>query len=518
MGSPAVGVGLNTPAGVQHEASTCAAMELAEMLVSALAPERGHTSPAEVGQAPTAAALELAEMLVIAIASERGPAAAAAAPSEAKELEATTAAAEELADMLIRTLDPEMGATSAAEELADELVKTLAAQPGGAVTPAGRDLRRRDERPECAAPAAAPASPKEMRRANRPVEKPKKAKTAFWLFSVSMQKEIAREQDVMAKGLAAGGYAKADKLFWEAKAAEDQRRHDDELRAYQELHDPLGALRTKCKHLIPRKPPSPLALFSQDTVQRRRAVSAFEAEGKAANSRQLAKMLSRMWKAASDSERAEYEERHFRAALEFLVRMKAWQASPEFAELQSAVKAQLQLLSPQASEASRREGDARGAERARKRSFSHACGSPSPNIAAKDLVTPPAKVGKLGTSAALSPVGVAGRPQRAAPTPRRLELDEKVKPRRAAPAPRRLELDFKARPRRAAAAYAVLPRRVVELDGKVLADAVKCGLEPSLVNLASRVEVSGQPAHALLDALRRSGGLVHLAKRALMGR
>lgn len=56
------------------------------------------------------------------------------------------------------------------------------------------------------------------------------------------------------------------------------------------------------------------------------------------------------------------------------------------------------------------------------------------------------------------------------------------------------------------------------LDEETLKKARRKGMQEALVNLASREEIK---AHAfkgseLLDALKKSGGLVNLAKRALL--
>eukprot|EP00974_Lingulodinium_polyedra_P003149 295038-Lingulodinium_polyedra.AAC.1 len=59
----------------------------------------------------------------------------------------------------------------------------------------------------------------------------------------------------------------------------------------------------------------------------------------------------------------------------------------------------------------------------------------------------------------------------------------------------------------------------MDIDADVLSEARTVGLEAMLRNLLARPEVvaSGRTAREALRALRAAGGLVHPAKRALVG-
>merc|ERR1712039_484324 len=60
---------------------------------------------------------------------------------------------------------------------------------------------------------------------------------------------------------------------------------------------------------------------------------------------------------------------------------------------------------------------------------------------------------------------------------------------------------------------------MMQIDAKILKEASTLGYAAALENLASRPEVvsSTKTARAVLDALKKSGGLVNPAKRALLG-
>ncbi|CAE7158970.1 SSRP1 [Symbiodinium pilosum] len=66
---------------------------------------------------------------------------------------------------------------------------------------------------------------------------------------------------------------------------------------------------------------------------------------------------------------------------------------------------------------------------------------------------------------------------------------------------------------------AAAAKSTVELSDAVAAKADKAGLKAALLNLAARADVkeSGKSHNAILKALEESGGLIHPAKRALLG-
>jgi len=302
------------------------------------------------------------------------------------------------------------------------------------------------------------------------VRKPKKAVSAYWLFASQVREEVTKELKAKEDGKAGlGDIAKAttarwaamsdvDKKPFEDKAAEDKKRYSEEFKAYLEASDPAGTLRTKCAHLIPKKPMTPYFAFSQDPAQREKATAALKEAGSEASQKQLASKLAEMWKAASAEEKKPFEEKHREAQKEFLEKQKQWQATPEFAEIEAAAKKQAEQQKEEGQEAST---PSKGAKRSRS-----AAKAASPKEESKNSAQP-------------SPGGVTKRAKRAPPT----KEDQ------------------------------------VTIDADVLADASKACLEGMLRNLAARPEVvaSGKSSREIFKALQASGGLVNSAKRALVG-
>ena len=66
--------------------------------------------------------------------------------------------------------------------------------------------------------------------------------------------------------------------------------------------------------------------------------AALKTDGKEAGTKQLASKLGEMWKAASSEDKARFEEEFKKDQVQFLEKQKAWQATPEFAEIESAEK------------------------------------------------------------------------------------------------------------------------------------------------------------------------------------
>jgi len=316
-------------------------------------------------------------------------------------------------------------------------------------------------------------------------QKPKKALSAYWIYSNEMRDEVIKAQKEANGGKAKFGEVakeisakwaalpEAEKKAFEDKAAADKQRFASELKVYMEACDPAGTLRMKYQHLIPKKPLTAFFAFNQDPKNREKAAEALKAEGKEAGTKQVATKLSEMWKAASAEEKAPYEDQHRKEHADFVEKQKAWQATPEFAEIEKAEKAQEEKR--KAAEAEQKTAEAK--EKAEKE----------------------AKSGKKRSRSAPA----------AESTPTKAKETKEKKTPQSAPAS-----DSK-RPKKAARTDPVAPH----LDAEIVAEAAKLGYEGALKNLAGRAEVaaSGKSARALLDALRESKGLVNPAKRALLG-
>uniref|UniRef100_A0A7S1RYL3 HMG box domain-containing protein n=1 Tax=Alexandrium catenella TaxID=2925 RepID=A0A7S1RYL3_ALECA len=302
-------------------------------------------------------------------------------------------------------------------------------------------------------------------------QKPKKAVSAYWLFSSKVREEITKEIKEKNGGKAGlGDIAKATTARWatfsdeqkkefEDKAAEDKKRYAEEFKAYLEANDPAGTLRTKYAHLIPKKPMTGYFLFLQEPSQKEKAVAALKEAGSEATHKQVVSKLAEMWKAASAEEKAPFEERHKQEQAEFLKKQMEWQATPEFKEIEAAAKRQAEQQKEEGQEVAT---PTKGAKRSR--SVAKA-GSPKGEEAKKE--------------AQPSPAGATKRAKKAPP--------------------------------------AQEPQ--VAIDADVLAEASKAGLEGMLRNLASRPEVvaAGKKSREVFEALKAAGGLVNPAKRALVG-
>jgi len=316
------------------------------------------------------------------------------------------------------------------------------------------------------------------------LQKPKRAASAYFLFNNEIREAVMKEQREKNGGKAnLGAVAKevsvrwaalgeAEKKVLEDKAAEDRQRYAKEFAAYLEASDPAGTLRKKYQDLIPKKPMTAYFLFSQDAANREKAAEALKAAGTAEPAmKQITGKLAEMWKAASAEEKAPFEERCKKEQVEFLEKQKVWQATPEFAEIEKAEKAQEEKRKQEAAGAEQPEGgEAKGKKRGRSVAKEAGEAAKAKEPKAKEPKTPAEK--KARTAEARS-----ARKER----------------RGAAPEP--------------------------EIDAGVLAEADKAGLGGGLRNLAARPEVaaSGKSPGEILAALRASGGLVHPARRALLG-
>merc|ERR1740120_451989 len=236
------------------------------------------------------------------------------------------------------------------------------------------------ETPAVATEAAAPET------AGSP-QKPKKALSAYWIYSNEMREEVMKAQKEANGGKAKFGeiakeisakwaaLSEAGKQPYEERAAADKQRFAKELKVYMEASDPAGTLRNKYQHMIPKRPTTAYFLFSADSGNREKAAEALKADGKEAGTKQLATKLSEMWKAASAEERATFEGRYRTEHAEFIEKQKAWQATPEFAEIEKAEKSQEEKRKAAEAEqkaAEAKEKDQKEAKGATKRSRSAA--------------------------------------------------------------------------------------------------------------------------------------------------
>merc|ERR1719367_350052 len=221
------------------------------------------------------------------------------------------------------------------------------------------------------------AVPQSTAEAFAEVQKPKKAASAYWLFTSKVREEVSQELKQKGGGKASlGDIAKATAARWAAlgqaerkefedRAAADKQRYAEEYKAYLEANDPAGTLRAKYAHLIPKKPMTPYFLFSQEPAQREKAAATLKEAGSEAGAKQLAAKLSEMWKALSAEEKAPFEEKHKQEQAEFLKKQKEWQATPEFTEIEAAAKLQAERQKQEGAEEAKEAKEVKPVKRGR---------------------------------------------------------------------------------------------------------------------------------------------------------
>ena len=304
--------------------------------------------------------------------------------------------------------------------------------------------------------------------------KPKKFLNAFWIYSNAVRESVSQELKEKGEHPRISDLAKiigqrwkdlpdGERKVYDDKAAAERNRYDTEMQAYKEACDPTASLGQKHQHLIPQRPLNPQGLFSKDDKHRSTALEALQAEGKVTGEKQVLSKLSEMWKDLTPDGRIAYYVEHTKLQLEFLSLQNAWQATPEFKELEEAEKAQQEVrksveAAVVAAEARQKEEEERAKKRARQ-------------VGQKAHETPPKK---------------ARGGQERTPPPGAKKSQDVVS---------------------------------IHIEEKVLKEASKLGLASALENLAGRPEIvsSRKSARAVLDALKASSGLVNPAKRALLG-
>jgi len=310
-------------------------------------------------------------------------------------------------------------------------------------------------------------------------DKPKKAVSAYWIYSCSLREEVTKELKdknggkcglpEIAKEVSARWNAlpAEERKVFEDKAAADKERYMAEMKDYNAACDPAAALREKYADLIPKRPASAYSLFCQDDKQKEKAAEALKADGKEPSATLLAKKLQDMWKDISSEDKISFQQEQTKLHLEFLEKEKVWKATPEFAEVEQAEKLQAERKKVVDAAVAQKEAEVKAKEGRQKRMEKSA-----EKRAAQEKAATPEKS--------------------KAPAAKRA----RTSPKAATPVPAK-----------------------AQIDASVLAEAAKEGLQQGLENLAARPEVlaSGKSARAILDALKAAGGLVNPAKRALLG-
>jgi len=226
--------------------------------------------------------------------------------------------------------------------------------------------------------------------------KPKRATTAYMHFNNEARDEVTKEYREKHDGkMSIGDIAKiisarwaalddAGKKKYEDLALESKLKQEVEMKAYLEESDPAGCLKKKYEHLIPKKPSSTYFLFNQDPAQRQKAEATLKAAtGDAEFSvKMMSSKLGEMWKSLSATEKGVFEEQHKKAMVSYDEKLKIWEQTPEFEELQKVQQDQ-----KAAEKAATKEDVGSPPEKAKKRA-----GAPTASPSAK-RTKPDAKTG-----------------------------------------------------------------------------------------------------------------------------
>lgn len=293
-------------------------------------------------------------------------------------------------------------------------------------------------------------------------EKPKRAQSAYMLFTGDIRSEVTKEYQAkhgkanlgeIAKLMSArwAALGEAEKKVYDEKAAEAKAEHEEKMKEYKEATDPAGCLKKKFEHLIPKRSPGAYFLFTMDETQRQKAAEAVKASNGGnsdASHKEVTGKLGEIWKAMSAKDREPFEAQHKKAQAEFEQKWKVWEQTPEFAEL-AKVQAEQKAAEKEAAKQDMFEDAAGKSKESKKRGAS----TDSP---------PTAKRGRAAkTTGAAEPV----------------------------------------------------------LDEAVIKEAAGLGLEGALKNLAARPKImeSGSSPKELLNALKTTEGLVNKAQHIILG-
>lgn len=342
-------------------------------------------------------------------------------------------------------------------------------------------------------------------------QKPKKPTSAYMLFAGAVREEVIKEAEAKngvkpkmgetAKLIGAkwGEISEEEKASWQEKVAAAKEHYEADLKAYQELMDPVGTVRAKVEHLIPLKPPSFYGLWLEDPAKRGKAHGLLIAEGKQATKPNVMAKMGQLWRALAEELKAPFMEKAKQLQAEYEQKMEAWAASPECAELGRVTKEQedrdeaAKREQDAREEVAKRERDAKEQKRVAERTAKQAAKKETtPKREAKKETTPKKRVATEGTETEASP------PDAKKPRMEKAKKSPEEKAEKAGKAKKSTE---------------------PVIDEDILQEATKLGWEAQLRNLALRPEVisSGKTAGEILESLRGANGLVNAAKRTLLG-
>lgn len=126
-----------------------------------------------------------------------------------------------------------------------------------------------------------------------------------------------------------------DRSKFQKMAAKRKETFQAKMDNYQAATDPLGYLKKQYDHLIPKRPMTPYFLFLSDEAQRKKALQAGGTD-----ETRMTKKLSELWKALTPESKATYEYQFEKLKVEYEQKLKAWQQTKQFKEIDALERQQ----------------------------------------------------------------------------------------------------------------------------------------------------------------------------------
>merc|ERR1719424_404887 len=180
--------------------------------------------------------------------------------------------------------------------------------------------------------------------------KPKRALSSYMVFCNKYRGDVIDEMRAkwgsvelpdMARELADrwSDLEDKDKKQFQRKAAKRKETQQSKMEVYQAATDPIGYLKKKHEHLIPKRPACAYFLFIAEPSQRLKAQQLLKnADGNEEG--RINSKLAEVWKSLSAEERAVYDQQYASEKVEFDKKMLVWQQTKQFREIDALEKKQ----------------------------------------------------------------------------------------------------------------------------------------------------------------------------------
>lgn len=181
----------------------------------------------------------------------------------------------------------------------------------------------------------------------RDEDKPKRAATAWQLFSAQHRSQV--QEGLKAKGVSGKAIfaetAKGIKSLWDSASPEEKKKWEDQaakckeevsvaMEAYKAQTDPVGTLKAKYADLIPKRPPlAAHQLFAADVEIRQKAETELKEQQLPCANSDITKKVAQVWEATEPSIKELWKTKHQKAMDEYKVKMEQWQKTPQYQEI-----------------------------------------------------------------------------------------------------------------------------------------------------------------------------------------